>query len=106
MAAQQCHPTNAALLALLSGAGPAQLPGTVCDHCGKTAEQASVDTLKGCTQCHAARYCDAACQTSAWPGYKAACKARKAEREEKKQSRWSMRRHRQGSAHDSDSKQC
>ena len=78
--AQHFHPTNAALLALLSGAGPAALPGTVCDHCGKSA---SVSSLKGCAQCHDARYCDAVCQKAAWPGHKAACKARRAELEEK-----------------------
>ena len=81
--AQQCHPTNAALLAVLSGAGPTNLPGTVCDHCGKTAEQASVKLLKVCGNCHSVRFCNAACQTAAWPGHKAACKARVAQREEK-----------------------
>ena len=83
MAAQQFHPTNAALLALLSGQGPAQLPGTVCDHCGKTAAQASVNNLKGCEQCQAVRYCGAACQTAAWQGHKKACRARAKEREER-----------------------
>ena len=84
MLAQHKHPTNAALLAVLSGNGPAQpLPGTVCDHCGKTAEQASVKLLKVCGNCHAARFCNAACQTAAWPGHKASCKARVKEREEK-----------------------
>ena len=82
MYAQQFQPTNAALHALLSGAGPAQLPGTVCDHCGKTAAQASVSSLKGCAQCHDARYCGAACGAAAWPGHKKACKARAKEREE------------------------
>ena len=81
MLAQRMHPTNAALLALLSGAGPAHLPGTVCDHCGKTAEQASVKLLKVCGNCHGVRFCNAACQTAAWPGHKAACKARVKERE-------------------------
>ena len=80
--AQQFQPSNAPLLALLSGHGPAQPPGTVVDHCGKTAAQASINSLKGCNQCLAARYCDAACQLAALPGHKAACKARKAEREE------------------------
>ena len=85
MLAQRDHPTNAALLMLLSSGsfGPAQpLPGTVCDHCGKTAEQASVKLLKVCGNCHGARFCNAACQTAAWPGHKAACKARVKEREE------------------------
>ena len=83
MLAQHCHPTNAALLALLSGHGPANLPGTVCDHCGKTAAQASVNNLKACSECHDARYCGAACSAAAWPGHKAACRARAKEREEK-----------------------
>ena len=81
MCAQHFQPANAALLALLSGAGPANPPGTVCDHCGKTAEQASVPFLKSCGSCYAMRYCGAACSAAAWPGHKAACKARKVERE-------------------------
>ena len=83
MLAQREHPTNSALLALLSGAGPAILPGTVCDHCGKTAEQASVNSLKGCSECHAVRYCGAECGAAAWKGHKKACRARAKEREEK-----------------------
>ena len=85
MCAQQEHPTHAALLALLSGQGPSSqpLPGTVCDHCGKTAEQASVKLLKVCGNCHGVRFCNAACQTAAWPGHKKACRARVAEREER-----------------------
>jgi hypothetical protein len=81
MAAQHYHPTNAAMLALLSGDGSMQLPGLVCDHCGKTAEEASVRSLKDCGKCYAARYCDKKCQLAAWPGHKAACKARVEERE-------------------------
>ena len=82
--AQQKHPTNAPLLALLSGGSPAQpLPGTVCDHCGKTAAQASVPFLKTCGSCHGMRYCGAVCSAAAWPGHKAACRARAAERESK-----------------------
>ena len=83
MLAQHFHPTNAALLALLSGAGPANPPGTVCDHCGKTAAQASVNSLKACSECHAVRYCSAACGAAAWKGHKKACRARAKEREEK-----------------------
>ena len=82
MYAQQEHPTNAPLLALLSGAGPAVLPGTVCDHCGKTAAQASVNGLKACSECHAVRYCGAECGAAAWKGHKKACRARAKEREE------------------------
>ena len=81
MFAQEAHPGNAALLALLSGQGPAQPPGTVCDHCGKTAAQASVRMLKACDSCHDARYCGEDCAAAAWPGHKAACRARKAERD-------------------------
>ena len=83
MVALQLQPTNAALHALLSGGGPANPPGTVCDHCGKTAAQASVNNLKGCEQCQAVRYCGAACQTAAWQGHKKACRARAKEREER-----------------------
>ena len=80
MIAQQFHPTNAALLALLSGAaGPTHLPGTVCDHCGKTPAQANVNILKACGNCHAARFCGADCAAAAWPAHKAACRARLAE---------------------------
>ena len=82
MIAQEFHPTNATLHALLSGAGPAALPGTVCDHCGMTAAQASVNNLKACSNCHDARYCGAACSAAAWPGHKAACRARAKAREE------------------------
>ena len=76
MFAQQWHPKNAALLALLFGAAPAQPPGLVCDHCGLTAEQASVKSLKDCGKCNDVRYCGKDCQLAAWPGHKAACKAR------------------------------
>jgi ankyrin repeat protein len=81
MIARRFQPTNTALHALLSGNGPAQLPGTFCDHCGKTAEQASVPFLKTCGACHGMRYCSTTCSAAAWPGHKAACKARAAERE-------------------------
>ena len=76
------HPTNSALLSLLSGEALAQLPGMVCDHCGLTAEQASV-SLKDCGKCYAVRYCGKQCQLAAWPGHKEACKARVEEREER-----------------------
>jgi hypothetical protein len=46
MLARQEHPTNASLLALLSGAGPEHPSGTVCDRCGKTAEPAGVPSLR------------------------------------------------------------
>ena len=88
MLAQHYHPANAALLALLSGgASPAQLPGTVCDHCGKTAEQAAVSHLRSCGACFEMRYCGAACSAAAWPAHKAACKERRAEREKRTEAR-------------------
>ena len=79
MVAQHFQPNNAALLALLSGQGPALLPGTNCDHCGKTPAQASVPYLKTCDECQSVRYCSAACSAAAWRGHKAACRARVAE---------------------------
>ena len=82
MCAQEGHPEKASMIELLSGRGPANPPGTVCDHCGKTAEQASVPWLKTCGACHGMRFCSSACQAAAWPGHKAACKVRVAEREE------------------------
>jgi ankyrin repeat protein len=83
MIAQALHPTNAALLALLSGDAPEQLFGLVCDHCGKTAEEASVRSLKDCGKCYVARYCGKECQLAAWPEHKVACKAKVKEREER-----------------------
>ena len=56
-------------------------PGTVCDHCGRTAEQASISAFKACGDCHGTRFCNAACSAAAWPAHKAACRAKKAERE-------------------------
>jgi ankyrin repeat protein len=79
MVAQQKHPSNAELHALLAGQGPALAPGTVCDHCGRP-EEASRH-LKNCDGCRAARYCGVACQTAAWPAHKEECRRRKAERE-------------------------
>ena len=83
MLARQYHPDNAALLALLSGQGPANPPGTVCDHCGKSVKEAAAQAFKSCSACHNVRYCDAACQMAAWPNHKPACKAREAERKAK-----------------------
>jgi ankyrin repeat protein len=83
MTAQHDHPTNAALLTLLSGDAPAQPLGLVCDHCGKTAEEASVRSLKDCAGCYAVRYCGKDCQLAAWPEHKEACKAQTKEREER-----------------------
>ena len=77
MVAQHFHPGNAALIALLSGNGPANLPGTVCDHCGKPAGR----RMLACAVCQLVRYCDSACQVAAWPGHKKESEAEKAERE-------------------------
>ena len=92
MAAQSGQLTNAALLALLYGDISVQPPGLVCDRCGKTAEEASVKSLKGCANCYAARYCGKECQLAAWPGHKAACKARVKAREEMTRVRRTRRR--------------
>ena len=78
-AAQRKHPGNASLIELLSGHGPANLPGTVCDHCGKPAGRKMVV----CSACHLVRYCDSACQVAAWPGHEAECETEKAVREKR-----------------------
>ena len=75
--AQAEHPDNASLTELLSGRGPANLPGTVCDHCGKPAGR----RMLACGVCQSVRYCDSACQVAAWPGHKKECEAEKAKRE-------------------------
>jgi hypothetical protein len=88
MLARQQHPTKASLLALLSGAGPEHPSGTVCDCCGKTAEQAGVRSLKVCSGCHIAFYCCDACAKADWRrGHKAVCIARAAEREAEAKAR-------------------
>ena len=91
MLAQHNYPTNAALLELLSGDGPAQPPGLACDHSGKTAEETSGKGLRLCGQCYVVRYCGKVCQLAAWPEHKAACKARAAEREEFTRTRVTQR---------------
>ena len=83
MIVRRYQPTNAALLALLSGDGMTQPPGLVCDHCGLTAEAASVKALKACAKCYVVHYSGQECQLAAWPGHKEACKARAKELEEK-----------------------
>ena len=89
MCARQQHPTKASLLALLSGAGPEHPSGTVCDRCGKTAEQAGVHSLMVCSGCHIAFYCCEACAKAAWRrgGHKAVCVARAAEKEAEAKAR-------------------
>ena len=77
MLAQRVHPHKTSLHELLSGRGPANLPGTVCDHCGKPAGRKMVV----CSACEIVRYCDAACQLAAWEGHEAECKVEKARRE-------------------------
>ena len=77
--AQQEHPGNATLLELLAGNGPANLPGTVCDRCGKPAGR----KMLACAVCQIVRYCDSACQVAAWPGHKKECEKEKAVREER-----------------------
>ena len=75
--AQQKHPEKASLLELLSGRGPANPPGTVCDHCGKPSGRKMVV----CSACEMVRYCDPACQLAAWEEHKAECEAEAAVRE-------------------------
>ena len=73
------HSANVALIELLSGRGPANPPGTVCDHCGKSAAEL-VRSLKVCGNCHAARYCNEACQMAARAGHKPECDVLRAKR--------------------------
>ena len=81
MLAQEKHPDKASLLTLLSGNGPANLPGTVCDHCGKPAGR----RMLACGVCQSVRYCDSACQLAVWPGHKKECAAEQAVREKRTQ---------------------
>ena len=71
--AHRYQSNNVALLALLSGAAPAQQPGLVCDHCGLN--DAPPKKLRPCGQCYAVSYCGKKCQLAAWPRHKVACKA-------------------------------
>jgi ankyrin repeat protein len=71
MLAQQKHPANAELHALLAGGGPAQAPGTLCDHCG---EPEAETKLKSCIDCLVARYCSTACANAAWRSHKTECR--------------------------------
>jgi ankyrin repeat protein len=84
MLARQLHPGRASLHQLLSGTGP---PGTVCDRCGKTAEQADVPSLRRCGACQDARYCCEACAMADWRWHKRACRAFVAAREERTRAR-------------------
>jgi ankyrin repeat protein len=71
MDAQQFHPANAELHALLAGGGQAQAPGTLCDHCG---EPEAETKLKSCIDCLVARYCSTACANAAWRSHKSECR--------------------------------
>jgi len=80
MIAQQDHPSNAALLELLSGRGPEYPPGVGCDQCGGVSADGMMQT---CIGCNAARYCSAACAALHWrAGHEAECERLVAEREE------------------------
>jgi cytohesin len=78
--AQHDHPANAELHAMLAGGGPAQAPGTLCDHCG---EPEAETKLKSCIDCLVARYCSTACANAAWRSHKAECRRIKAARVER-----------------------
>ena len=80
--AQARHPANAELLALLSGRGPADAPGTTCNHCGAREADAH---LRACSGCYSVRYCGEACSKAAWPAHKEECRRRQAKRKEKTQ---------------------
>ena len=78
MMTQRKHPANAELLALLSGRGPADAPGTTCNHCGAREADAQ---LRACSGCYSVRYCGVTCSKTAWPAHKEDCRRRQAERE-------------------------
>ena len=63
--------------------------GVGCDHCGLTAEQAG-KSLKACAKCYDVHYCGKECQLAAWPGHKAACKARGKKRADELAARVSL----------------
>jgi len=71
MMAQREHPSNAALLSLLSGDVPEHPPGVGCDRCGGVAQHGC--DMKTCIGCNAARYCSEACYGLHWPVHKAEC---------------------------------
>jgi len=79
MCAQQEHPSNAALLELLSGRGAEHPPGVGCDQCGGVSADGMMMT---CIDCNAARYCSAACATLHRREHKAECKRLVAARDE------------------------
>ena len=78
MLAQQGHPANGELHELLSGRGPANAPGTVCDNCGASEAETR---LRACSGCLVARYCCDACLCTAWPAHKEECTRLQAARE-------------------------
>ena len=65
------HSTNTELMALLSGRGPANAPGTVCDNCGASETE---KRLRACSGCLVARYCCDACLCAAWAVHKVECR--------------------------------
>ena len=78
MVAQHQHTANAELHELLSGRGPANAPGTVCDNCGASEAE---KRLRACSGCLVARYCCDACLCAAWPAHKEECQRLQAARE-------------------------
>ena len=79
MVAQHFYPANTELLELLSGRGPANAPGTVCDNCGASEAE---KRLRACTGCLVARFCSSSCSSAAWPAHKEECRRLQAVREE------------------------
>ena len=76
--AQQKHLSNTTLIDLLAGRGPAHLPGTLCDQCGRPESEVY---LRSCNGCLRARFCGNACLRAAWPTHRAECQRVKAVRE-------------------------
>ena len=71
------QPTNASLLALLSGTWVGPLPGTACERCSTMPDSA----LMHCSGCLSVRYCCPRCATTDWPRHAEYCRRRKMVRE-------------------------
>ena len=61
----------------------AEIPADLsCSHCGKTGKN-----FPRCGRCSLAYYCNATCQTQAWPSHKAQCKKNRKEKKKKEKEK-------------------